>query len=262
MKWKTCRGAFTLIELLVVIAIIGILVALLLPAVQKVRDAAQRVRCANNIRQLLVGIHHYADVNQGMLPPQHNKDEGPWAFHLLPYIEQEPLYQQGQAGWSKSAIHMVVLAVLQCPTDASAPKGKCPHGWGLSSYAPNFQLFGAIKNSGNYSPQYRLSVIPDGLTNVLFIAERYRLPGTGEACWDEASPGKYGDQFAWTSTAVPEVGVLWTLADYLRPNSAHAGGCMVGLGDGSARSVSPSISQATWWEACVPDDGSTLGPDW
>ncbi|MBY0457945.1 MAG: DUF1559 domain-containing protein, partial [Gemmataceae bacterium] len=99
------RLAFTLIELLVVIAIIAILIGLLLPAVQKVRESAARMQSANNLKQMALGLHHLADASGGgAMPPA----DGPWRmfangkvpatlfFHLLPYIEQDALYRQYQ----------------------------------------------------------------------------------------------------------------------------------------------------------------------
>src|SRR4051812_35556558 len=98
------RPAFTLIELLVVIAIIAILIGLLLPAVQKIREAANRMKCTNNIKQMSLGTINAADTNQGNLPPSVGLWPGPGTpsagqsdgglhLHILPYIEQDNLYK-------------------------------------------------------------------------------------------------------------------------------------------------------------------------
>src|SRR5579859_3180282 len=98
------RFAFTLIELLVVIAIIGILIGLLLPAVQKVREAAARTQCQNNLKQMALAAVNASDSNQGFLPPgdgmypsqsQANYNSyGSVFFHILPYMEQKNAYQE------------------------------------------------------------------------------------------------------------------------------------------------------------------------
>src|SRR5438128_8139769 len=91
------RRAFTLIELLVVLAIIAILIALLVPAVQKVRDAAARVQCLSNLRQIGTALHNYHDVHKGFPPAgTYGLGVGDWSIHarLLPFIEQEPLHRQ------------------------------------------------------------------------------------------------------------------------------------------------------------------------
>ena len=88
------RRGFTLVELLVVIAIIGVLVALLLPAVQSAREAARRASCTNNLRQIGVGIHNYESTWKTMPPGSYHAVFGTWILHLLPFVEQQALHQQ------------------------------------------------------------------------------------------------------------------------------------------------------------------------
>src|SRR5688500_18435425 len=104
--FRRSRG-FTLVELLVVIAIIGILIALLLPAVQAAREAARRTQCQNNLKQLALGLHNYHDINN-IFPVGHewrgdldgdavNADGGTgfgWAYFLLPFIEQQARFEE------------------------------------------------------------------------------------------------------------------------------------------------------------------------
>jgi prepilin-type N-terminal cleavage/methylation domain-containing protein len=129
------RRAFTLVELLVVIAIIGVLVALLLPAVQAAREAARRSSCSNNLKQLGIGMHNYEDVHKALpysyfisAPPLNIQN---WGVQILPYIEQQPLYDKfdtrvpaanefGAVGKANIVLISTRLKVFVCP---SAPKG-------------------------------------------------------------------------------------------------------------------------------------------
>jgi prepilin-type N-terminal cleavage/methylation domain-containing protein/prepilin-type processing-associated H-X9-DG protein len=133
------RCAFTLIELLVVIAIIAVLIGLLLPAVQKVREAAARTQCLNNLKQLGLAMHGYFDVNQGSFPPSSSSGNGlSWPAYILPYIEQDNEYKRfvftdpqpntvpytyyGSAETPNSlAQYDVSIQTFVCPSTSQAP---------------------------------------------------------------------------------------------------------------------------------------------
>jgi len=186
------RLAFTLIELLVVIAIIAILIALLVPAVQKVREAAARTTCANNLKQMGLGVHNYASTYNSKLPPQLQylgNTQPQWVtfwYALLPYIEQGPLYQQAMgsgASWGNN-VATTVVPLYGCPSDPSYNQGINNNGgnagnWAVSSYAPNFAMFAAncyLDNTfGAWQTRSRYNIgnIPDGTSNTVGIVERY-----------------------------------------------------------------------------------------
>src|SRR6476659_4602072 len=92
---SSSKKAFTLVELLVVIAIIGVLVALLLPAVQAARESARRTQCTNNLKQVALALHNYGDTYKSAFPVgEYSCCWGTWLVALLPYIEQQSLYDQ------------------------------------------------------------------------------------------------------------------------------------------------------------------------
>ncbi len=147
------RAAFTLIELLVVIAIIAILIGLLLPAVQKVRESANRVKCSNNLRQIGLGIHNYASANDDLMPDTH-RYTAPlygWLVKLLPYLEQDNLFRlyDPTLDWfhpNNAPMYKVRLPGLQCPSTPNPERrsvgtqGSFPLDAGVSDYNAIFGM--------------------------------------------------------------------------------------------------------------------------
>jgi prepilin-type N-terminal cleavage/methylation domain-containing protein/prepilin-type processing-associated H-X9-DG protein len=190
------RSAFTLIELLVVIAIIAVLVGLLLPAVQKAREAANRSRCANNLKQIGLACHQFADANSGFLPPSMsgatNSNNFPGipysAFaRLLPYVEQTALAQQVDlkaSAYTQPAVLRQRMAAFLCPSDpndklsASNPltyPATYGFGWGdwYVQYYPTGQGGNGAFPLVAYPSQYgvKLVDITDGLSATVGAAE-------------------------------------------------------------------------------------------
>lgn len=163
----TLRRGFTLIELLVVIAIIAILIALLVPAVQKVREAASRTHCANNLKQIALALHSYHDA-KGRLPPGMNVDVTkhcggdcrgtPLWVLLLPYLEEENLYKQYDQNlqWgSNGAVGGHPMPIYICPSEGL---------W--SAYPTRRTYYGVVGGKVNFGHGLRGDVFTDGLFNI------------------------------------------------------------------------------------------------
>jgi prepilin-type N-terminal cleavage/methylation domain-containing protein len=195
------RRGFTLIELLVVIAIIAVLIGLLLPAVQKVRDAAARMSCSNNLHQIGVALHSYEGAYQ-KLPPGYvsrtaavnDENLGPgwgWAAHLLPYVEQDNLYRQINLNvdildTTHAAVRVTPLKVFRCPSDTPATgdtwQVEGPSGpLGRLAFANYVACGGTFEvsgfpddNTGVFlrNKQFRITDISDGSSNTLLVTER------------------------------------------------------------------------------------------
>jgi prepilin-type N-terminal cleavage/methylation domain-containing protein/prepilin-type processing-associated H-X9-DG protein len=168
------RGGFTLIELLVVIAIIAILIGLLLPAVQKVRTAAARTQCTNNLKQIGVACHNF-ESSFGYMPPDGSDPatnfQG-WLVNILPYIEQGAVYQSFQNFTFNSA---QFIPTYMCPADPRAPGSfvNSPGGNGLTSYVA-IQGIDYFDNLGiiNQANPVRITDVTDGTSSTLLVGER------------------------------------------------------------------------------------------
>lgn len=310
--WRSPFKAFTLIELLVVIAIIAILIALLVPAVQKVRAAAARSQCANNIKQIGLAIHNYNGVYK-KIPPVEGVGTSPNVygnfrspdgtagtlfFFILPYIEQDPLYRTAAGNSLSSQMRGKTVPIYLCPSDPSVVNantyGGCGvmqgldvqrGGYGSSNYCANVMVF---------DPRGTRPIetsIPDGTSNCVIIAERYRNcspnAANGGGCtlpawaWNTMVNG--GDPWSSPTFGAQEAGI-WQMnaggAKFRHGNTifqagpspiacnwwvtqgGHDGTMQVGLGDASVRGVAASMSLTTWDRACRPADGNPLGNDW
>jgi prepilin-type N-terminal cleavage/methylation domain-containing protein len=293
------RSAFTLLELLVVIAIVAVLIGLLLPAVQKVREAAARISSMNNLKQISLGTHHFADAHEGKLPmltggpdswPSAGK-AGPFEA-LLPYIEEGNAYKAMQT--SAELGPGLLIKTYISPADPAASRIR--HLNRLSSYAANAQVF------------IRTPTLPgtfaDGTSQTILYAEHFLSCGNTTFNWTKmvatgfssgrrnhratfadngpvviwytpANADEYDDVWPVPDTsgnAKVSVGSVRGLTFQVRPSfgecdpripqTAHSGGMLVALGDGSVRTLAPAMAESTFWSAVTPTSKDVLGNDW
>lgn len=284
------RLAFTLIELLVVIAIIAILVGMLLPAVQKVREAAARSKSQNNLKQMALAFHHHANAHNDAFPPSYCYANptynfispiypgvnGTWSFFLLPYLEESGLFMMGNNGSDVFAnqVYCIPVRAFTAPYDFSTKNGVVEQSPGSVLGVQNYAANGQAVGGGRYSDSMYLSgTFTDGTSNTILLAEKYgkcnyfnQNPPIGGSAWGvptgQLYPNIFGMGFYDMFKMPPQARPTVQECDVLRPQAFTSSGCQVALIDGSVRTVSTLISLDTWKAALSPSGGEILGSDW
>ncbi len=280
MKYRS-RNAFTLVELLVVIAIIGILVALLLPAVQAAREAARRISCTNNMTQLILAVQNYEGAYR-RYPAGTSAEDGPilnvaagkhhnWLIRVLPYLEENNTYdhvdfQVDVYHENNAAVAKVYIPITNCPSDPGIPREG-----NLSSYAGLHHDVEApidVDNHGVFFLNSNVTYedVSDGSSQTIFLSEK--VSETNDFGWMS------GTRATLRNTGTPlnatvDRGQRYsnTEAKEVDPSkvggfgSFHPGGANFAFGDGHVQYLSESIDEVTYQQLGHRADGKLLSRD-
>ncbi len=283
---RRAAAAFTLLELLIVIAIIAILIGLLVPAVQKAREASARTQCLNHLKQMGLALHGFNDQHR-KLPPARLADQyATWCVLLLPFIDQGPLY----ATWDLTRPYQsqpltfeadASVSLYLCPSRRTPPQiamiaEELPFArrGTLGDYAAaasdNNVDYGTATARGSlilgylvggtWESRVRVAHITDGLSNTIFVGEKHIQLGMIAYA--------NGDRTIWNGDTVdvfsraagPGLGIVGNLKmnTNQRFGSYHPGFCNFLYGDGATRSLPITTPEALLSRLVVKDDGMAL----
>ncbi|MEW4452270.1 DUF1559 domain-containing protein [Bremerella sp. JC817] len=276
-KTQPRRRGFTLVELLVVIAIIGVLVALLLPAVQQARETARRMQCTNNLKQMGVALHNYHDTFLafpiGQLKHNHfgnDWDPTVWSAAILPFMEQQTVYERIQQEWAarnwefdrgSDGVGATVIQAYVCPADPGPEKqqeyhqdmAKSNYKGCLGSSLPADNDYARSTVNGmfgtNFSTQMR-DVI-DGTSNTICVGEvdsAKNLTGRYATCWVGTDHVGWHDRALGLADDAYPINKFGGSRPYRAYGSFHVGGANFLMVDGSVRFM-PDVISGTLYEA-------------
>jgi hypothetical protein len=250
---------------------------LLLPAVQRVREAVARTQDANNLKQQTLALQNCNDT-YGILPPVYNNFPNPngamgppagmgtLQYFLLPFLEQQNIFNS--VAMSSDYATNTPLQVFMGPSDPTMPADglvtMLGESCGVCSYASNYLVFGNSPGGSAKIP----STFSDGTSNIIVFGERYTVCGGMAVGWQMGMCGNpptwpyYYTSAYYLSLMLPQLAPSVNACDPMRLQSPYAAGLMVGMGDGSVRLVSSGVSQNSWNLALNPSDGQTFDSSW
>jgi type II secretory pathway pseudopilin PulG len=286
--------------LLVVIAIIAILIGLLVPAVQKVREAAARTQCQNNLKQIGVGLHNYHSAfkafppmsrydgaRTGGIASQAQGERGNLWIYLLPYIEEDNVYKLSDlqsprnpsiddGATAPNSLASKTIKTYLCPSDyTNTPAPTWTNGWVIGNYVANHDAFHNPSDGGwmsgwdqgKLSYQARLTATyADGTSNTIGVAEAYAKCANTGTLWahETVTPdwhAMFNDWNARGPASKFQVQPKLAQCSPYVPQTPHISGIQVLLMDGSVRSVSASIDPNIWAAALTPQGGEVFSFD-
>jgi hypothetical protein len=251
------RRGLTPIQLIVLLAVLLILFGLLVPVIQRIRSAASQAQSENNLRQCALAIHNVHDAFKGMPPVvgQFANKSGSLHFFILPYIEQNQLYNNAQNAVWDNDVWSNRIDVYVDPRDPTAPVGDVYQSWlGTTNYPGNWMVFKDGKGGTTFAQ------IPDGTSNTLMFAQRYQVCNGAPTAWGYPSLYTWAPMFAYYNQSVPQRLSSASDCDATRPQ-AIAGVLLTAFCDGSSRNINLQVSAQTWANLCDPADGNVLGND-